>query len=76
MSIHQFKNAISRESRICFGVVWFATEEEATAAHEKVRARRERYNGGWMDGMLCGRDQSYDKRNEAGEVIAFAVTTA
>lgn len=76
MTIHNFPNAIERDSRICFGIVWFATEEEADAAHQKVRERRERYNGGWMDGLPCGRDSSYDKRNEAGEVTAFAVTTA
>ena len=69
-----FKNAIDHDSRICFGIVWFATEAEAAAAHKVVRKRWDCYNGGYMDGMPCGRDKSYDKRNEAGEVIAYAVT--
>jgi hypothetical protein len=51
------------------------TEAEADAAHEFVRKRWDRYNGGYMDGMPCGRDSSYDKRNEANEVTAYAVTT-
>jgi hypothetical protein len=71
----EFPNAIDRDSRICFGIVWFATEAEADAAHEFVRKRWDRYNGGYMDGMPCGRDSSYDKRNEAKEVTAYAVTT-
>ncbi len=71
----EFPNAIDRDSRICFGIVWFATEAEADAAHEFVRKRWDRYNGGYMDGMPCGRDPSYDKRNEAKEVTAYAVTT-
>lgn len=70
----EFPNAIDHDSRICFSILWFATEAEADAAHEKVRERRDRYNGGYMHGMLCGRDESFDKR-EAGEVTAYAVTT-
>jgi hypothetical protein len=75
MTISSFPNAIDRDSRICFGIVWFATEAEADAAHKKVRKRGDYYNGGYMHGMACGRDSSYDKRNEAGDKIAYAVTT-
>jgi hypothetical protein len=70
----EFPNAIDHDSRICFGIVWFATEGEADAAHKFVRKRGDYYNGGYMHGMACGRDSSYDKRNEAGEVTAYAVT--
>ena len=71
----EFPNAIDYNGRICFSIMWFATEKEADAAHKKVRKRGDYYNGGWLDGMACGRDKGYDKHDEAGKVNAFAVTT-
>ena len=59
---------VRSESRICFGLEWYATEEEAETASAIARERDERYNGGYSHGMLCGRDASFDS---AG---LFAVT--
>ena len=53
--------AVESESRICFGIVWFASEEDAQEYHEVVRKNGETYNGGWMDGCRCGRAENYDK---------------
>lgn len=66
--------AIDRDERICFGIVWFATAELADAYHDEVRAEGRTYNGGYFHGMACGRDTSWDKKDEAGNVTAFAVT--
>ena len=70
-----FSNAIDHSSRICFSILWFATEAEADAAHKFVRKRGDYYNGGYMHGMACGRNTGFDRRNEAGDKIAYAVTT-
>lgn len=67
---------IRTESRICFGISYFATEEEADAFAEHVRERGDTYNGGWFHGMPCGRDRGFDRRNDEGERVEFAVTTA
>jgi hypothetical protein len=48
------------DSRICFGIMYFATEADAQKAHEYVRAKGFTYNGGFFHGMPCGRDPSFD----------------
>lgn len=64
---------IKTSSRTCFGIEWFATEAEATARSETVRARGDRVNGGFYDGMSCGRDVSFDFTDNNG-VRHYAVT--
>lgn len=61
------------EGRTCFGINFYLTEEEAQSAHKAVRERGDTYNGGFYDGMPCGRDTSFD-RTEDGRQL-FAVTT-
>lgn len=51
---------VKTESRICFGIAWFATEADADAAHNAIRQRGETYNGGFFHGMACGRDKAFD----------------
>lgn len=51
---------VKSEGRICFGIVWYATEEEADLAAEIVREHGRTYNGGWFHGMPCGRDRGFD----------------
>lgn len=80
---------VRSDSRICFGIKWFLTEEEAQAFAAYIRERGDTYNGGWFHGMACGRDESFDyviteahEKLEAGEPVLpvgthlYAVTTA
>ena len=48
------------DSRICFGIAYFATETDAQAYAAHVRSIGVTYNGGYFDGMPCGRDKSFD----------------
>lgn len=75
MSKRKF-NPVKSDSRICFGIEWFATEEEAEAFGEEVRKRGDRYNGGWFHGMACGRDYSFDHVDKETSKKLYAVTTA
>ena len=61
------------ESRICFGIAWFTSEKDAALYHDHVRSIGATYNGGWFDGMSCGRDKTWDRVDpELGPL--FAVT--
>ena len=42
---------VKRESRICFGIKWFATEEEAMAYHDYVREKTSLTMAVSTDGM-------------------------
>jgi ribosomal protein L27 len=64
---------IRTSSRTCYGVQWFATEDDAMTMDAIVRERGDRYNGGYYDGMRCGRDTSLDVIINGKP--AFAVTT-
>ena len=48
------------DSRICFGIEFFDSEDKAHAAHLVSRLQGNTYNGGWFHGMACGRDSSFD----------------
>jgi len=76
MTTTNLPQPIATESRICFGLVWLATEADAEAWDQHVRATGQTYNGGLFDGMPCGRDSGFDRRDEAGNVIAYAVSVA
>ena len=65
---------VAHESRICFGISWYATERDAWIADRLIRARGITYNGGFYDGMPCGRDSAWDRRDENGDTIAWSVT--
>ena len=58
------ENATDQESRICFGIIWFETEEEAIEYGQLMNALGVTYNGGFYHGMPCGRDSTWD--NEKG----------
>lgn len=68
-----YPTPIFRSSRICFGIDYFATEEEAEIAAEIVTKRGDRINGGYYDGALCGRDIGFD--TFMNEAKIYAVTT-
>lgn len=48
------------DSRICFGIEFYDSEEKAHIAHIISRLQGNTYNGGWFHGMACGRDKSFD----------------
>ena len=52
--------AVKRDSRTCFGISWFTSEEDATAYSDAVRAAGRTYNGGFMHGLPLGRDRTWD----------------
>jgi len=65
---------VKTDSRICFGIAWFASEEEANRYSQIVHKRGDTYNGGWYHGMACGRDRGFDYKDEQHGQL-YAVTT-
>jgi hypothetical protein len=61
------------DSRICFGISYWMTEEAAMEADRIGRLLGNEYNGGWFHGMACGRDRSFDKTLPDGTKV-YAVT--
>jgi hypothetical protein len=62
------------DSRICFAISYYASEADANKADAEVRKRGYTYNGGWFDGMPCGRDVKWDYVDEKLGPL-FAVTS-
>ena len=48
------------DSRICFGIHFYDSEEKAGYATLITKLQGNTYNGGWFHGMACGRDTSFD----------------
>jgi hypothetical protein len=48
------------DSRICFGIEFYDSEEKAGYATLITKLQGNTYNGGWFHGMACGRDTSFD----------------
>jgi len=48
------------DSRICFGIHFYDSEEKASIATLITQLQGNTYNGGWFHGMACGRDNSFD----------------
>ena len=67
---------VKTDSRISFGIDYYDSEAEADAAGAVVRERGETYNGGWFDGMRCGRDRTFDCADRETGVRLYAVTRA
>ena len=62
------------DSRICFGIAYFTNLEDANAYSQFVHKRGDTYNGGFFDGMACGRDDRFDHKDmDFGQL--YAVTT-
>ena len=64
------------ETRICFGIDWYATEKEADEMGEYNQKSGCVYWGGFFHGMPCGRDKTWDipegkswKRYDRGELV-------
>lgn len=56
---------VKLDSRICFGIAYFATEADAMAYDAHVRDKGYTYNGGFFHGMACGRDTTWDYTDPA-----------
>jgi len=65
--------SVRLDSRICFAIKWYATEKEADEMGAYSRAIGNTYNGGMFHGMACGRDKSWDMKDENGNMI-YAIT--
>lgn len=62
------------DSRICFGIHYFASAKDADTYAAVVRKRGDTYNGGFFHGMACGRDKSFDYTDtEHGRLYAVTV---
>lgn len=66
---------VKTASLIAIGVVYLASEEDAAAWDEHVRGTGQAYNGGYYDGMPCGREPGRDFADEEHGKL-YAVTTA
>lgn len=65
---------VKTDSRICFAIEYFTTDADARAYGEQVKRRGDRYNGGYFDGMPCGRDVSFDYLDaDLGQLYAVTV---
>jgi hypothetical protein len=54
-------NRVAVDSRSCFGISFFANEEDAERYAKDVQARGKTHNGGFSDGVLCVRNKSFDR---------------
>jgi len=61
------------DGRICFSVLYFDSLSDAELIAEKVRKNGNSYNGGWFDGMPCGREPARDYTDDKG-IKWYAVT--
>lgn len=62
--------AVRSEERICFGLAWFTTEAEAERLGELNRSLGNTVNGGWYDGMVCGRSSEFDYKGDGQTLYA------
>ena len=63
---------VEQESRICFALMWFATEQEAEEVAAWVHERGYTYNGGWFHGMPCGREKHFDFEKDGRKLYAVS----
>lgn len=71
MTIHDRPVPVRTSSRTCFGIEWYASEEEALLA---AKLKPGRINGGWYDGQYTGRDSGFDGVDpDTGDKL-FAIT--
>lgn len=51
---------VKRDARICFSIAYFTSEADAQRYAVYVQQQGYTYNGGWFDGMPCGREEKWD----------------
>jgi hypothetical protein len=73
LSFGKVKGRWSLDSRISLSVLYFEDETEAKKIAKAVVKQDCRYNGGWFDGMPCGRSEALDHEDNNG-IKWYAVT--
>jgi hypothetical protein len=73
LSFGKVKGRWSLDSRISLSVLYFEQEAEANKIAKQVKKQDCRYNGGWFDGMACGRCDAFDYEDNNG-IKWYAVT--
>lgn len=71
----EYPEPVKTFSGIAYGIHYFASEEEAELAGRLVRAKGDTFNGGFFDGVPCGRDP-YRDHEDAKHGKVYAVTVA
>lgn len=69
-----FEKFVKRESRICFGIRWYADEATAEAASQYVISKGYTYNGGLYHGLQCGREPVWDHVDRESGKKLYGVT--
>lgn len=64
---------IKEESRICFGIEYYATEKDADLAGTFVEKRGDTYNGGSFHGMGCGRELRFDHERDGQKFYSVTI---
>ena len=73
LSFGKAKGRWQIDSRICLSVMFFEDIADATKIAKQVVKQDCRYNGGWFDGMPCGRSEAFDYEDNDG-IKWYAVT--
>ena len=73
LTFGKVKGRWSLDSRISLSVLYFEQESEANKIAKQVVKQDCRYNGGWFDGMACGRSDAFDYEDSNG-IKWYAVT--
>jgi hypothetical protein len=71
--MRNIKGYVTSDERICFGILYYDSEEAAQEAAKQTIAEGNTYNGGMFHGMACGRDKSWDHTSPEG-IRLYAVT--
>lgn len=64
------KAADKTDQRFAFGVAWFYGEAKADEFAQAVYDAGITKNGGFYDGLRCGREKSFDTDGEKGRLYA------
>jgi len=62
------------EHRIAFSLAFYESQERALEAARVVMLLGHTYRGGYFDGLLCGRESGFDRKDERGNVSLWAVS--
>jgi hypothetical protein len=73
LSFGKVKGRWIYDGRISLSVLYFEQKADATKIAKEVVKQDCRYNGGWFDGMPCGRSEAFDYEDDNG-VKWYAVT--
>lgn len=68
-----YPKVVLHDSRIAFGIDYFASEEDAITAALIVAKRGDTYNGGWYHGEPTGRTPWFDFEKDGVKLYAVTV---